>query len=163
MRFPVSITPNGKNIGTQGGVHFTNLTVIDELETLPGGAFAPGPLEASSKRAWLNATVPKGLEGLSGDVTVVNSHGCSEILTVGAGAPKEVSLKVTCKTALKSDDAVTKWSQDVFGISDWVTPSIHTSANWKADVDRRMKEFADANFTVANCNTNGVFCNCISH
>ena len=96
-RFPVSISVNGKNIGAQGGVHFTNLTVIDQLETLPGGSLPPGPLEATSKRAWLNATVPKGLAGISGDVTVVNSHGCSEIVKVGAGAAKDVSLKVTCK------------------------------------------------------------------
>ena len=96
-RFPVSISVNGKNIGAQGGVHFTNLTVIDQLETLPGGSLQPGPLEATSKRAWLNATVPKGLAGISGDVTVVNSHGCSEIVKVGPGAAKNVSLKVTCK------------------------------------------------------------------
>ena len=97
MRFPVSIAENGALIGTQGGVHFTNLTVIDRLEALPGGSLQPGPLEATSKRAWLNATVPKGLAGVSGDVTVVNSHGCSEIVAVGAGAPKDVRLKVTCK------------------------------------------------------------------
>ena len=35
----------------------------------------------------------------------------------------------------------------MFGISDWVSPSIY-AADWKSDVDRRMKEFADANFTV---------------
>jgi hypothetical protein len=97
LRFPVSIARNGPTIGAQGGVHFTNLTVIDHLESLPGGSLKPGPLEATSKRSWLNATVPKGLEGISGDVTVVNSHGCSEIVEVGVGARKNVSLKVTCK------------------------------------------------------------------
>ena len=158
LRFPVSIVTNGKKIGAQGGVHFTNLTVIDQLETIPGGSLKPGPLEGTSKRAWLNATDPKGLAGISGDVTVVNSHGCSEIVTVGPGAPKDVALQVTCKQEEQEQGfnggrsppkrQASKWTQEVFGISDWVTPRVGTwmqNADW---IDRRMKEFADANFTV---------------
>jgi len=97
LRFPVAIAVGGKDIGAQGGVHFTNMTVVDQLEALPGGSLKPGPLEATSKRPWLNATDPKGLAGISGDVTVVNSHGCSEIVKVGPGAAKGIALQVTCK------------------------------------------------------------------
>ena len=104
LRFPVSIMPNGPNIGVQGGIHFANLTVVDALETLPGGGLPLGPLEGSSKRAWLNATDPAGLRGISGDVTVVNAHGCSEIVRVGGGAPKGVALNVTCVASLKTDE-----------------------------------------------------------
>jgi hypothetical protein len=48
LRFPVTVAVNGPKIGAQGGVHFVNLTVIDELELLPGGMLPPGPLEGSS-------------------------------------------------------------------------------------------------------------------
>ena len=48
LRFPVAIAVNGPKIGAQGGIHFVNLTIIDELELLPGGTFAPGPLEGPS-------------------------------------------------------------------------------------------------------------------
>ena len=47
LRFPVSIAANGPKIGTQGGINFTNLTVVDALELLPGGTLAPGPLEGT--------------------------------------------------------------------------------------------------------------------
>ena len=96
LRFPVSISHNGAEIGTQGSVHLSNLTVVDQLELLPGGGLAAGPLEGTSRRAWLNATVAEGLANITGDVTVVNSHGCEEIVEVGAGAPKDVSLQVSC-------------------------------------------------------------------
>jgi hypothetical protein len=97
LRFPVTIALNGPKIGAQGGIHFTNLTVIDELGRLPGGALAPGPLEGTSNRSWLNATDPNGLVDITGSVTVVNRHGCSEIVDVPKGLPKSVSLDVTCK------------------------------------------------------------------
>ena len=97
LRFPVSIGGGSDKIGAQGGVTFSNLTVIDQMERLPGGALAPGPLEATSERAWLNATDPSGITGLRGDVTVVNAHGCSEIVMVGPGSPKDVALAVMCK------------------------------------------------------------------
>ena len=69
----------------------------DELETLPGGSYALGPLEIGSNRAWLNATDPAGLSGIDGDVHVYNSHGCSEIVNVAEGSPKNLSLHVTCE------------------------------------------------------------------
>jgi hypothetical protein len=97
LRFPVSIGGGSDKIGAQGGVTFSNLIVIDQMERLPGGALAPGPLEATSERAWLNATDPSGITGLRDDVTVVNAHGCSEIVMVGPGSPKDVALAVMCK------------------------------------------------------------------
>ena len=73
----------------------------DELETLPGGSCGLGPLEIGSKRAWLNATDPAGFSGIDGDVHVFNAHGCSEVVTVATGAPKNISLDVTCERRAK--------------------------------------------------------------
>jgi hypothetical protein len=98
LRFPVSIVHNGATIGTQGGIKFRNLTVIDQLETLPGGDLPtlPNDLQGNSKRAWLNATDVAGIVGVSGDATVVNANGCPQIVSVGTGVMKDVSVATRC-------------------------------------------------------------------
>jgi hypothetical protein len=102
LRFPVSITPAdphsdaaNKLAGPLGGVHFRGLRVVDTLSDV-----LRGPHDASSARAWLNATSPFGLLAVTGDVMVVNTHGCSEIVQVREGAPKQVLLKTTCEAPL---------------------------------------------------------------
>eukprot|EP01052_Picozoa_sp_SAG31_P061866 SAG31_NODE_20911_length_562_cov_1.386609_1_plen_57_part_10 len=41
-----------------------------------------------------------------------------------------------------------RWKQDVFMISEWQAPYVHSGPNWQSDAEMRYKEFADANFTV---------------
>eukprot|EP01043_Picozoa_sp_COSAG02_P064560 COSAG02_NODE_9474_length_2205_cov_1.420228_3_plen_276_part_00 len=48
-----------------------------------------------------------------------------------------------------------RWTQDVFGISNWVTPSIPASADWVDQLDARLAEYAAANFTVMLQSTGG--------
>lgn len=42
----------------------------------------------------------------------------------------------------------TQWRQDTFAISNWVTPTIEPGSGFGADTERRLAEFAGANFSV---------------
>lgn len=48
-----------------------------------------------------------------------------------------------------------RWKQDVFGISNWVPPTIPSSADWVDQLDARLAEYAAANFTVMLQSTGG--------
>ena len=64
-------------------------------------------------------------------------HVIAAAVVVAGGAP----------TAAAAAASSQRWAQDVFGISNWVTPALDP-ARWQADMEFRLSEFAGANFTV---------------